>query len=693
MRNAVLASLALLAACGGTSSLGTSGVGTPDGGVGALPGQLAAPTNFAVLGGNTSITLSWTAVSGASTYEVRRGGTLIATVAATSFVDTGLVNGQFYLYAVRGLDAAGKAGVEAGPQQGQPFRAVCIASNAASGVAAFNAEIDVDSDFSATAVRSFGGKTNLAPMGIATDFQHQLVYAANQEETPNYSMFALNAAGNVPPSYSFDDGEFNWDLVYDPTGDNLLAVTSDSVKTYKRATAGNPQLVRKLAVSDGVTFGAEKVVLSGPAHGDRMFVVDLGNPTHIYVYHRTDAGPAQPIAAISPPVFFNTRAIAYDPAHDELLLGTFDGSIVAIPASGNGAVAATRTLSGNKTGLGLPTALAVDPARGILYSADASGLASFPLGFADGANIAPIAVLSGPHTLASGRTGTIDVDETTGDVVLQTAGSIAVYGSAPAGDLAPVSAITTAATGLESPGGIAFDRASNELLVANNGVFPSITAFDADADGAGVTPKRSLQVDDASTIFAPPNVLFDDARGEMIYAGGADSQISFYARGASGNDAPLRVIGGSNTQIFEVSSIAQDADSLVVNDANTIRRFSKTFTDGNEAPLNSFTTPFVINGGVAIDGSEIFVTNDQGVAVYDAAATGSATPLRTLNLQGATQVMLDHATGELFVMDVFGNFVQVFPRSASGDAKALRRIVASGLVWKTTTAQGMTFCN
>ena len=55
-----------------------------------------APTGLAATPGNTTVSLSWNAVGGATIYNVYRNGTLIGSVTINSFSDTGLVNGTTY---------------------------------------------------------------------------------------------------------------------------------------------------------------------------------------------------------------------------------------------------------------------------------------------------------------------------------------------------------------------------------------------------------------------------------------------------------------------------------------------------------------------------------------------------------------------------------------------------------------------
>lgn len=65
---------------------------------------LSAPTGLAASAGNAQISLSWTAVANATSYEIYRNSTLLGTSATASYVDRTAVNGTAYSYAVKAIN-------------------------------------------------------------------------------------------------------------------------------------------------------------------------------------------------------------------------------------------------------------------------------------------------------------------------------------------------------------------------------------------------------------------------------------------------------------------------------------------------------------------------------------------------------------------------------------------------------------
>ena len=123
------------------------------------PTPPATPAGLTATAGNAQVVLSWSAASGAASYNVKRatttGGpyTTIATgVAGTTFTNTGLTNGTTYFFVVSAVNANGQsansAQVSATPQAPAtppppPVGAVTATSRVASGSNPWWSELDV----------------------------------------------------------------------------------------------------------------------------------------------------------------------------------------------------------------------------------------------------------------------------------------------------------------------------------------------------------------------------------------------------------------------------------------------------------------------------------------------------------------------------------------------------------------------
>ncbi|MET7385914.1 PHB depolymerase family esterase [Streptomyces sp. NPDC005529] len=82
------------------------------GGTGSLP----APSGLTVTGTtDTAASLSWNSVSGATAYNVYRGGTKVGSTTGTAYTDTGLSAGASYAYTVAAVDPSGGVGATSAP--------------------------------------------------------------------------------------------------------------------------------------------------------------------------------------------------------------------------------------------------------------------------------------------------------------------------------------------------------------------------------------------------------------------------------------------------------------------------------------------------------------------------------------------------------------------------------------------------
>ncbi|MGO8670243.1 MAG: fibronectin type III domain-containing protein, partial [Capsulimonadaceae bacterium] len=181
---------------GGTSALSTEVSATPE------PPIPAAPTGLAASGGNTQVILTWTASTGATSYNVYRattsgaeGSTPIGTATATNYTDTGLTNGVKYYYTVAAVNAAGTSA-----QSGEA--STTLAPNAPAGLTATagNTQVGLSwiSSYAATSYSIYRGTTSggegSTPVGTANGLSYTDTGLTNGTAY-FYKVAAVNAGG------------------------------------------------------------------------------------------------------------------------------------------------------------------------------------------------------------------------------------------------------------------------------------------------------------------------------------------------------------------------------------------------------------------------------------------------------------------------------------------------------------------
>src|SRR5579864_7507975 len=160
-------------------------------------GAPAAPTNLMANAGNGQVGLSWSASSGATSYNVKRsttsGGpyTTIASPTTTSYTDTGVTNGTTYFYVVSAVNTAGESAnssqVSAMPQvvPAVPTNLTAIAGNgqvalswsASSGATSYNVKRSTTSGGPYTTIAS-PTTTSYTNSGLTNGTKYYYVVAA-----------------------------------------------------------------------------------------------------------------------------------------------------------------------------------------------------------------------------------------------------------------------------------------------------------------------------------------------------------------------------------------------------------------------------------------------------------------------------------------------------------------------------------
>jgi len=214
-----------------------------------------------------------------------------------------------------------------------------------------------------------------------------------------------------------------------------------------------------------------------------------------------------------------------------------------------------------------------------------------------------------------------------------TVGSITVYASQATGNVIPVSQIIGGATTIGSARGIALDPSGNIFLanVSNPPLFTSsILIFPPGS--AGNTPPGVIS-GNLTGLNAPVGLAIDAASNVYVANAGAGT-IGVFAKGVSGNVAPMITIGGPMTTLQTPTGLSLDpSGNVYVSDVATSRIliFAASVIkskNGNVPPMTSIggsQTGLSSPTDVKVDSSNrIYVCNGNGkILVFPAGLTGN----------------------------------------------------------------------
>jgi fibronectin type 3 domain-containing protein len=250
--------VALLASCGAgsrISSVDTSVVSSAGNSLATVPVDVSASA------GDAMVTLSWTASSGATSYNVKRasssGGpyTQLASPTSTTYTDSSVTNATAYYYVVSALDEAGEsansAEVSATPEAASmppaaPTNLQATAGNAQAGLT-WSASSGASSYNVKRATTSGGPYTQLA----ATTSPSYTDATASNGTTYYYVVTAINSAGE-----SADSAQVS--VTPDPT------ITTPAIPLGLAATAGNAQVSLTWSASSGASsYHVKRATTSG----------------------------------------------------------------------------------------------------------------------------------------------------------------------------------------------------------------------------------------------------------------------------------------------------------------------------------------------------------------------------------------------------------------------------------------------
>ncbi len=256
------------------SAANSAGEGADSGEVGATPQAPVvpplAPGNLLATAGNAQASLTWSASSGATSYNVKRaaidGGpyTPIAVSTSTAFTDTPLINGPTYYYVVSAANSAGEGAnsvqVSATPQTpvvppSPPGNLTATAGNA-------QASLSWSASSGATSYNVKRATTNggpYTPIATPTATSYTDTSASNGT-TYYYVVSAVNAAGE-----GADSGQ---------VGATPQSPPPPSPPGNLLATAGNAQVALTWSASSGATsYNVKRATINGGPYTQIQIVV------------------------------------------------------------------------------------------------------------------------------------------------------------------------------------------------------------------------------------------------------------------------------------------------------------------------------------------------------------------------------------------------------------------------------------
>ncbi len=260
-----------LAACGGAGSDGGGGNGGGGGGnPPATPGGLTATP------GDQQVALTWTASSGATSYNLSRattsGGpyTKIASPTATNYTDTSVTNGTTYYYVVAATNANGTS-ANSGEVSAKP---------SAPG-SAINVSVDVLADRHAISPYIYGGSYPSDSTHVTDSGMTVVRWGGNATSTYNWKLFTNNSAAD----YYFEDFA-SCGLGGFPSGASCVDADSTQFITDVKAAGSHPLMT--MVMLPWVAKSAETPGSSGNGHWS-FSVTKYGSQCGVDQFN-TDAG-------------------------------------------------------------------------------------------------------------------------------------------------------------------------------------------------------------------------------------------------------------------------------------------------------------------------------------------------------------------------------------------------------------------
>ena len=241
------------------------------------------------------------------------------------------------------------------------------------------------------------------------------------------------------------------------------------------------------------------------------------------------------------------------------------------------------------------------------------------------------------------------------------------------------------------------DPNNGDVYSVPNDTVDMLVVFPRDAEG-NVAPKRMLE-----TPHRTWGIAVDEEAQELYLTVQHPPEVVVYRKMASGDEQPLRILRGANTQLEDSHGITIDTKNQLMYVSNHGATSSAQVRgSGRYAPPSITVHPLQASGDtppvriiegpktqlnwpaeVALDPErqELFVANDGGnsVLVFRATDNGDVAPIRIIagpktGILNPIGLFLDTKNQELWVSNMGNHSATVYPRTANGDVTPLRTI-------------------
>jgi DNA-binding beta-propeller fold protein YncE len=298
-------------------------------------------------------------------------------------------------------------------------------------------------------------KTNIEfQAGVYIDPRSGDVYGVNNDSHDSMVVFSRTASGNVPPDRDLAIPHGGFGIAVDEQNQELfLTIQHDAAVVVFRKTASGEEIPLRLLQGDRTRIANPHGIALDPRSG-LIFIANQGSVAS----RAGSAGENKPL--------LRDAAI---PGSGRIL----PPAITVHSRSAAGDTPPIRVITGPKTRMNWPTAVAVNPERGELYVSNDAADSILVFDAAAAGDVAPRRVLGGPRTGLKNPTG-LFLDVQNGELWVANFGNhtATVYPLDAQGDVAPLRTIRSAPAGtpsqmLGNPGGIAYDTRREEILVPN----------------------------------------------------------------------------------------------------------------------------------------------------------------------------------------------------------------------------------